>query len=92
MDLAIGAKRVFVMMTLFAKDGSCKLVPSCTYPLTGPGCVDRVYTDVATFEVGPDGVTLLETYGLPAADLVDRVDFALHVSSQETGRARTPTS
>src|SRR6476660_5135670 len=56
MDLAIGAKRVFVMMTLFAKDGSPKLVPACTYPLTGGGCVDRVYTDVATFRVGPEAV------------------------------------
>ncbi len=36
MDLAIGAKNVFVMMTLFAKDGTAKLVPECTYPLTGP--------------------------------------------------------
>ena len=51
MDLAIGAKRVVVMMTLFAKDGSPKLVPSCSYPLTGVGCVDRVYTDRAIFRI-----------------------------------------
>ena len=63
MDLAIGAKSVFVMMTLFAKDGTPKLVPECTYPLTGVGCVSRVYTDVATFELGPDGAVVLETFG-----------------------------
>ena len=74
MDLAIGAKSVFVMMTLFAKDGSPKLVADCTYPLTGVGCVDRVYTDVATFEVGPDGVRVLETFGMSYDELADRLD------------------
>ncbi len=74
MDLAIGAKRVFVMMTLLARDGTPKLVPACTYPLTGLGCVDRVYTDLATFEVGPTaraegGVRVLATYGTGVADL-----------------------
>ena len=53
MDLAIGAKQVFVMMTLFAKDGTAKLVSECTYPLTGLRCVSRVYTDYAVFQVGP---------------------------------------
>ena len=73
MDLAIGAKQVFVMMTLFAKDGSPKLVPSCTYPLTGVGCVDRVYTDLAVFDVGPDGVRVRETFGTTVAELESRL-------------------
>jgi 3-oxoadipate CoA-transferase beta subunit len=78
MDLAIGAKSVFVMMTLFAKDGSPKLVPACTYPLTGVRCVRRVYTDLATFDVGPDGVRVLETFGTPVAELAGRLDVAFH--------------
>jgi 3-oxoadipate CoA-transferase beta subunit len=77
MDLAIGAKQVFVMMTLFAKDGKPKLVPSCTYPLTGRACVSRVYTDVATFTVGADGVRLVETFGISRAELADRLDVPL---------------
>lgn len=55
MDLAIGAKQVFVMMSLFGCDGSAKLVQTCTYPLTGVACVSRVYTDHGTFEVGEGG-------------------------------------
>jgi 3-oxoadipate CoA-transferase beta subunit len=77
MDLAIGARSVFVMMTLFAKDGSPKLVPSCTYPLTGVGCVDRVYTDVAVFDVGPDGVVVRETFGTTYDELAGRLDVPL---------------
>jgi len=77
MDLAIGAKRVFVMMTLFAKDGTPKLVPSCTYPLTGVGCVDRVYTDVAVFQVGPSGVTVLDTFGISYDELAERLEVPL---------------
>ncbi|GAB3564139.1 3-oxoacid CoA-transferase subunit B [Spelaeicoccus albus] len=63
MDLAIGAKRVFVMMNLLAKDGSSKLVDECTYPLTGVGCVSRVYTDVAVIDVTADGFAVSETFG-----------------------------
>ena len=74
MDLAMGAKRVFVMMTLFAKDGTPKLVPECTYPLTGLGCVSRLYTDQAVFHLGPDGVTVAETYGTTVADLASRLE------------------
>lgn len=77
MDLAIGAKQVFVMMTLFAKDGTPKLVPSCTYPLTGVGCISRVYTDVATFEVGEGGARLLECFGTTRDELAGRLDVPL---------------
>jgi 3-oxoadipate CoA-transferase beta subunit len=73
MDLAIGAKDVFVMMTLFAKDGTPKLVRECSYPLTGVGCVSRVYTDHATIEVGPDGATIIETFGSSAGELRQRL-------------------
>lgn len=60
MDLAIGAKQTFVMMDLFTKTGESKLVDACTYPLTGLGCVSRIYTDVAVFDVGPDGASVVE--------------------------------
>jgi 3-oxoadipate CoA-transferase beta subunit len=77
MDLAIGARAVFVMMPLFARDGSPKLVPTCTYPLTGLACVSRVYTDHAVFTVDGDGVRVRETYGMSLAELRDRVGLPL---------------
>ena len=60
MDLAIGAKRTFVMMDLLTRDGTSKLVESCTYPVTGLACVSRIYTDHAVFEVGPEGAAVVE--------------------------------
>lgn len=60
MDLAIGAKRVFVMMDLLTKSGESKLVDTCTYPLTGIGCVSRIYSDLGMFDVGPDGASVVE--------------------------------
>ncbi|XBB67554.1 3-oxoacid CoA-transferase subunit B [Nocardioides sp. WV_118_6] len=80
MDLAIGAKDVLVMMSLFGKDGSPKLVPACTYPLTGVGCVSRVYTDHGVFEVGGDAVVVRETWGISVADLRGRLGVPLATS------------
>lgn len=77
MDLAIGARQVFVMMTLFTKNGVPKLVPRCTYPLTGLNCVDRVYTDLAVFDITPAGVTVRETFGVTVDDLAGRLDLPL---------------
>ncbi|WP_251074842.1 3-oxoacid CoA-transferase subunit B [Streptomyces sp. ISL-12] len=77
MDLAIGAKKVFVMMTLFTKTGAPKLVPECTYPLTGLACVDRVYTDLAVFDITERGVSVRETFGTTVDELAGRLDLPL---------------
>lgn len=70
MDLAIGAKNVYVMMNLLTKKGESKLVPECTYPVTGLGCIKRIYTDHAVFEITADGVKVLKlAEGLTLAEL-----------------------
>lgn len=63
MDLAIGARNVYVMTDLFTKDGASKLVAACSYPLTGVRCVSRVYTDHAIFEVTEAGFAVTELFG-----------------------------
>jgi 3-oxoadipate CoA-transferase, beta subunit len=70
MDLAIGAKQVFVMMEHQTKSGESKIVERCTYPLTGIGCVSRIYTDLAVLDVLPSGLRVREMApGLTLADL-----------------------
>jgi 3-oxoadipate CoA-transferase beta subunit len=77
MDLAVGAKDVFVMMTLFDKAGAPKLVRECTYPVTGLQCVSRIYTDLAVFHLTAGRVLVAETYGTTLADLRTRLDVEL---------------
>ena len=60
MDLAIGAKKTWVMMELLTKTGESKLVQACTYPLTGIACVSRIYSDLAVFDLGPTAATVVE--------------------------------
>ncbi|MXV33036.1 3-oxoacid CoA-transferase subunit B [Xanthomonas sp. LMG 8989] len=78
MDLAIGAKQVYVMMELLTKRGEPKLVNACSYPLTGLRCVSRVYTDLGVFALGPDGARVLELVaGVSLDDLRQATGLAL---------------
>ena len=76
MDLAIGAKRTLVMMEHTTKAGESKIVAACTYPLTGIGCVSRIYTDLAVIDVTPAGLRLIEMVAGLSFDDLQRVTGA----------------
>lgn len=70
MDLAIGAKQTWVMMDLLTKKGESKVVKDCSYPITGIGCVKRIYSELATLECTPKGLLLVDMVdGLTHAEL-----------------------
>jgi len=80
MDLAIGAKRTLVMMEHCTKNGQSKLVPHCSYPLTGLACVSRIYTDLAVIELQQGrgrvvdkvaGLTLAQLQAVTAIELFE---------------------
>ncbi len=73
MDLAIGAKQVFVMTEHLTKKGECKIVEQCSYPLTGMACIDRIYTDMAVMDITPEGVVVRELFGAVTAEYVQSV-------------------
>ena len=78
MDLAIGAKQVFVMMEHQTRQGESKIVEECSYPLTGIACVSRIYTDLAVIDVTSDGLMVREMVdGLSFDELVGISGLAL---------------
>ena len=78
MDLAIGAKKTFVMMEHLSKRGESKLVAHCTYPLTGIGCVSRVYTNLAVIDLTGAGARVVDmVQGLAFTELQRLTDIAL---------------
>ncbi|ABM34488.1 3-oxoacid CoA-transferase subunit B [Paracidovorax citrulli] len=81
MDLAIGAKQTWVMMDLLTKQGQSKIVAQCTYPLTGIGCVKRIYTDLATLACTPDGLVLIDAVqGLEHGELERLVGLSIRAA------------
>lgn len=79
MDLAVGAKQTWVMMDLLTKLGESKVVSACSYPLTGIGCVKRIYSDLATLACTPQGLMLIDKVdGLDHAELEKLVGLPIH--------------
>jgi 3-oxoadipate CoA-transferase beta subunit len=83
MDLAVGARQTFVMMTLLTRDGRPKLVSECTYPLTGLACVSRVYTDLAVFLIQPGRVVVRDLFGTSLDTLITLLGVPLVDGTRE---------
>jgi 3-oxoadipate CoA-transferase beta subunit len=78
MDLAVGARKVFVMMDHQTKQGEAKIVERCTYPLTAAHCVDRIYTDLAVLDITDRGLVVRELVaGLSFEELQRRTEATL---------------
>ncbi|WP_088623991.1 3-oxoacid CoA-transferase subunit B [Oceanicola sp. 22II-s10i] len=78
MDLAAGAQRIWVMMQHNSKNGDKRLLDACTMPLTGQGCVKRVYTDLAVIDVTPEGFLVTEMVdGMTQEELQNRSEAKL---------------
>ncbi len=82
MDLAVGAQQTWVMMDLLTKKGQSKVVSQCSYPITGIGCVKRIYSELATLECTPQGLLLIDMVdGLTHADLEKMLGLPMAVAA-----------
>jgi 3-oxoacid CoA-transferase subunit B len=88
MDIVRGAKRVVILMEHRAKDGSSKLVATCSLPLTGSGVVNRVITELAVLDIGDHGFVLREVApGVTADDVRQATEAPVTVSADLTEMA-----
>jgi 3-oxoadipate CoA-transferase beta subunit len=89
MDLAIGARHVYVMMEHTTRTGESKIVKKCTYPLTGLACVDRIYTDLAVIDVTRGGLEVVEmAEGLALEELQRLTGAPLRMAAGQGSGAR----
>jgi 3-oxoacid CoA-transferase subunit B len=81
MDLVAGVKKVVVVMEHCNKHGDTKILKQCTLPLTGKACVNMIITDLCVFEVGPDGLILLELApGVSEQEIHEKTEASFHTS------------
>jgi 3-oxoadipate CoA-transferase, beta subunit len=85
MDLAVGAKRVFVFMTHTTSDGRPKILRECTYPLTAAGVVHRIFTDLAVVDVGPPGLVVRDLVAGLSSDELQQLTGAPLVFPDDVG-------
>lgn len=89
MDLCVGARRVFAMMYHIDKDGRPKILRQCTYALTAPRCVKRIYTNLAVIDVTPTGLEVREMApGVTLAELQAVTEPPLRLAPALAGTAR----
>lgn len=78
MDLAVGAKRLWAVMEHTTREGTSRLVSRCSYPLTAPAAVSRIFTNLASLEVTPEGFRVLQIIpGMTFAELQERTEGRL---------------